>query len=97
MAQELFLQKSAVMGGGLMGSQIALVLAMGSEETVLMSRRQETVDNAMENIHRYAGDLERHDLLRGQSAPDVLARIRVGDRRAREGEEEGPEQAVHLS
>ena len=50
MAQELFLQKSAVMGGGLMGSQIALVLAMGSEETVLMSRRQETVDNAMENI-----------------------------------------------
>ncbi len=83
MAQELFLQKSAVMGGGLMGSQIALVLAMGSEETVLMSRRQETVDNAMENIHRYAGDLERHDLLRGQSAPDVLARIRtstdVGD------------------
>ena len=77
MAQELFLQKSAVMGGGLMGSQIALVLAMGSEETVLMSRRQETVDNAMENIHRYAGDLERHDLLRGQSAPDVLARIRT--------------------
>ena len=55
MTQELFLDKSAVMGGGLMGSQIALVLAMGSKETVLMSLRQETVDKAMENIHRYAG------------------------------------------
>jgi len=77
MAQDLFLNKSAVMGGGLMGSQIALVLAMGSQETVLMSRRQETLDKSIENIHRYAGDLERHDLLRGQTAQAVIARIRT--------------------
>ena len=77
MAQDLFLNKSVVMGGGLMGSQIALVLAMGSKETVLMSRRQETVDKAMENIHRYAGDLERHDLLRGQTAQEVIGRMRT--------------------
>ena len=77
MTQELFLDKSAVMGGGLMGSQIALVLAMGSKETVLMSRRQETVDKAMENIHRYAGDLERHELLRGQTAQAVIGRMRT--------------------
>ena len=77
MKQELFLDKSAVMGGGLMGSQIALVLAMGSKETVLMSRRQQTVDKAMENIHRYAGDLERHDLLRGQTAQAVIERMRT--------------------
>ena len=77
MEQDLFLSKSAVMGGGLMGSQITLVLALGSEETVLMSRRQETVDKAMDNIRRYASDLGRHDLLRGQSVEAVLGRIRT--------------------
>ena len=76
MPQDLFLDKSAVMGGGLMGSQIALVLAMGSKETVLMSRRQETVDKALANIRRYAGDLERHDLLRGETSQAVVGRIR---------------------
>ena len=77
MEQDLFLNKSAVMGGGLMGSQITLVLALGSRETALMSRRQETLDGAMANIHRYAGDLERHDLLRGETAEAVLGRIRT--------------------
>lgn len=77
MGQELFLNKSAVMGGGLMGSQIALVLALGSAETVLMSRRQETLHKAMANIHRYAGDLERHHLLHGETAAAVVGRIRT--------------------
>ena len=77
MGQDLFLNKSAVMGGGLMGSQITLVLALGSVETVLMSRRQETLDNAMANIRRYAGDLERHDQLRGETAATVVGRIRT--------------------
>ena len=60
-----------------MGGQIALVLALGSTETVLMSRRQETLDNAMANIRRYAGDLERHDQLRGETAAAVVGRIRT--------------------
>ena len=60
-----------------MGSQITLVLALGSVETVLMSRRQETLDNAMANIRRYAGDLERHDQLRGETAATVVGRIRT--------------------
>ncbi len=77
MGQDLFLNKSAVMGGGLMGSQITLVLALGSSETVLMSRRQETLDNAMANIRRYAGDLERHNQLRGETADAVVNRIRT--------------------
>ncbi len=76
MGQDLFLNKSAVMGGGLMGSQITLVLALGSTEAVLMSRRQETLDNAIANIRRYAGDLERHDQLRGETADAVVNRIR---------------------
>ena len=77
MGQDLFLKKSAVMGGGLMGSQITLVLALGSVETVLMSRKQETVDKAMDNIRRYAADLERHDQLRGETAAAVVGRIRT--------------------
>ena len=60
-----------------MGSQITLVLALGSSETVLVSRRQETLDNAMANIRRYAGDLERHDQLREETAAAVVGRIRT--------------------
>ena len=60
-----------------MGSQITLVLALGSRETVLMSRGQETLDNALSNIRRYAGDLERHDQLRGDTADTVVDRIRT--------------------
>ena len=77
MGRSLFLKKSAVMGGGLMGSQITLVLALGSSETVLMSRRQETLDRALSNIRRYAGDLARHGQLRGETAAAVVERIRT--------------------
>ena len=76
MQSDLFLDRTAVIGGGLMGSQITLVLAQGSRETLLVSRTQETLDRAMENIRRYVGDLHRHDLLRGETPEAVLARIR---------------------
>ncbi len=76
MQSDLFLDRTAVIGGGLMGSQITLVLAQGSRETLLVSRSQETLDRAMENIRRYVGDLHRHDLLRGETPEAVLARIR---------------------
>ena len=76
MQPDLFLDRTAVIGGGLMGSQITLVLAQGSRETLLVSRAQETLDRAMENIRRYVGDLHRHDLLRGETPEAVLARIR---------------------
>ncbi len=74
---ELFLEKSAVIGAGLMGSQIGLVLAMGSRKTFLLSRRQESLDAAVENIRRYAGDLHRHDLLGGETPEAVIARIQT--------------------
>ena len=77
MEPDLFIEKSAVVGGGLMGSQIALVLALGSRETVLVSRRQETLDQAMDNIRRGAGDLQRHELLKGETAEAVSGRIRT--------------------
>jgi 3-hydroxybutyryl-CoA dehydrogenase len=71
------LEKSTVVGGGLMGSQIALVLALGSKEVVLNSRRQETLDKAQASLERYVQDLARHDGLSGQSAETVLGRIRM--------------------
>ena len=77
MSQELFLTKSAVVGAGLMGSQIGLVLAMGSEKTMLLCRRQESLDTALVNIRRHAEDLERHDLLGGETPDTVIARIRT--------------------
>ena len=76
MQPDLFLDRTAVIGGGLMGSQITLVLAQGSRETLLVSRAQETLDRAMENIRRYVGDLHRLDLLRGETPEAVLERIR---------------------
>ena len=74
---DLFLPKSAVAGAGLMGGQIGLILALGSRETVFVSRRRESLDKALEAVRRYAGDLHRHDLLNGETPDAVLARIRV--------------------
>lgn len=74
---DLFLPKSAVAGAGLMGGQIGLILALGSRETVLVSRRRESLDRTMDAVRRYAGDLGRHDLLNGEAPDAVLSRIRV--------------------
>lgn len=72
---DLFLSKSTVVGAGLMGGQIAMVLALGSRETWLISRRRESLLKARENLERYAQDLDRHNRLRGESPDDVLKRI----------------------
>ena len=69
------LGKSAVIGAGLMGGQIALVLALGSEETFLMSRRQETLDRALSSIRRYAQDLSRDELLPNTNPTELLAKV----------------------
>ena len=74
---DLFLPKSTVAGAGLMGGQIGLILALGSRETVLVSRRRESLDRTLEAVRRYAGDLHRHNLLNGETPDAVLARIRV--------------------
>ncbi len=74
---DLFLPKSTVAGAGLMGGQIGLVLALGSRETVLTSRRQESLDRVMQSVRRYADDLGRHDLLNGESPEAVLGRLRT--------------------
>ena len=74
---DLFLNKSTVVGAGLMGGQIALVLALGSRETWLISRRTESLDNARRNLKRYAEDLGRHNRLRGESPDAVLKRIQT--------------------
>ncbi len=72
---DVFLKKTTVVGAGLMGGQIALVLALGSRETWLISRRKESLASARRNIERYVQDLERHNRLRGDSPDAVLNRI----------------------
>ena len=75
MKHGLFLEETAVIGGGLMGAQIALVLALGSKSVHLMSRRRKTLDRAEASIRRYCDDLHRHDRLGGDSPADVAGRI----------------------
>ena len=77
MTQQNMLDKTAVVGAGLMGGQIGLILAMGSRETVLMSRRRCSTDLTLENLGRYADDLHRHGLLFGGTPEEVLARVRT--------------------
>ena len=77
MSSDLFLSKASVVGGGLMGGQIALVLALGSREVALMSRRRETLDRAEASIRRYVDDLHRHERLRGDDPDTVIGRIRT--------------------
>jgi 3-hydroxyacyl-CoA dehydrogenase len=69
------LRKSAVIGAGLMGGQIALVLATGSRETFLMDIRQEATERTLKDIHRYAEDLHRHKMLQGEGPSKVVERI----------------------
>ena len=77
MSDTTVLDKSAVVGAGLMGTQIGLVLAMGSREIALMSRHQETLDRALDRLGRYAEDLARHGISYGGSPEEVLGRIRT--------------------
>jgi 3-hydroxybutyryl-CoA dehydrogenase len=70
------LEKTAVVGAGLMGGQIALVLAMGSRQTFLTDTDQKALDKSLENIGRYASDLHRHDLLQEEPSK-VVERIQT--------------------
>lgn len=79
MEPTLFMNKTAVIGAGLMGSQIGIVLALGSKNTVLVSRRAESRNQAMENVRRYASDLHRHNLLRSENPKSVVGRITTTD------------------
>ena len=74
---DLCLDRSVVVGAGLLGTQIGLVLALGSRETVLVSRRPETLERSRASLDRYASHLGRHDLLHGEPSEAVLARIRT--------------------
>ncbi len=69
------LGKTAVIGAGLMGGQIGLILAFGSEETFIMSRKQTTLDQTINDIHRYADDLNRNRLLPNIKPDSLLQRI----------------------
>lgn len=69
------LKKAAIVGSGLMGSQIALVLATGSRELALMDTKKETLDCALRNIKRYAENLEKHKILTELSKQEILSRI----------------------
>jgi 3-hydroxybutyryl-CoA dehydrogenase len=70
----VLLEKTAVIGAGLMGGQIALVLAMGSRQTFLADTEQKIIDDSFRNIERYASDLYHHDLL-GEDPSKVVDRI----------------------
>ena len=72
---DLFLDRSAVVGAGLMGGQIAIILALGSRSTTLMSRRQASLDAAMDSLNRYAANLHAHGALNGEMPGKVLGRI----------------------
>jgi 3-hydroxybutyryl-CoA dehydrogenase len=67
--------KAAVVGAGLMGSQIALILAQDCRKVALMSRRLESVQRAQKDLERYAADLAQHGLLRGGTPEEVLGRL----------------------
>lgn len=58
-----------------MGGQIGVLLATGSEETHLMSRKQTSIEATMKNVERYVEDLYRHQLIREPS--EVLKRIQT--------------------
>ena len=59
-----------------MGGQIVALLASTSRETLLMSRKQSSIDATMKNIQRYLEDLNRFELL-PQSPAKVLENIRT--------------------
>lgn len=76
MGKDIFMKKTAVIGAGLLGGQVAVVLSMGSQEVSLVARRQESLDKCMRDIKRYAEDLYRFDLLRGLIPEEVVGKIK---------------------
>ena len=65
---------SALIGLGLVGPQIGVVLAQGSERVQVYDRDPAAVRRAIVNMRDYVAELARHELLIGDPE-DVLARI----------------------
>lgn len=69
-------RKSVVVGAGLVGPQIGVVLAQGSDAVWVYDQNPEALERALKDSRNYVDELERHDLLRGGSAGEVLSRIK---------------------
>ena len=72
-------KKTALIGAGLVGPQIAVVLAQGSDEVHVFDRSAEAVETALLDARRYIDQLSRHEMLLTGDADDVYARIRKAD------------------
>lgn len=74
------LDKSAVIGAGLMGSQIGVVLAKRSRIVFLMSRQRKTLQRAMQDARSYVEQLCQYGLLCGEDPDTVIKRIEITQR-----------------
>ena len=74
------MDKSAVVGAGLMGTQIGVVLLKRSRVVVLMSRHRDTLQRARRNAATYLRQLHQYGLLNGEDPETVLERIRFTQR-----------------
>ena len=76
MDRRFLLDKSTVIGAGLMGTQIGIVMSKQSRVVVLMSRHRDTLQRARRNAAIYLHHLHQHGHLDGQDPETVLERIR---------------------
>jgi 3-hydroxybutyryl-CoA dehydrogenase len=74
------LDKAAVIGAGLMGTQIGVVLSKRTGVVFLMSRHEESLQRAIRDARSYLEQLHQHGFLQGQSPESVLSRIRLTQR-----------------
>ena len=68
-------QCCAVVGAGLMGTQIAVALAAGVEQVRLFDSDTASLDRAFEVAKTYVDELAAHDFLGGQSPAERIGRI----------------------
>jgi len=72
-----FFSTSALIGAGLVGPQIAVVLAQGCDEVRVFDQDPISVARALDDMRAYVDELDRHSMLRGGSADAVYGRIRA--------------------
>jgi 3-hydroxybutyryl-CoA dehydrogenase len=80
MDPKVLLDKSVVVGAGLMGTQIAVVLAKRSRTVCLISRSRETLQRARRNASMYLEHLHQHGLLDGESPDTILGKMHFSRR-----------------
>lgn len=68
-------QRCAVVGAGLMGTQIAVALAAGAEQIQVFDSNADSLTRAFEVAKTYVDELAAHDFLGGQSPDERLRRI----------------------